>query len=163
LERICRIVKPVNQYSRNGSKSFVEMNLNELLSDVLVLMTHKLKQEKIRLVKKFDSSLPVISARTDLDQVCINLIKNALEAMEPGGTLEISTSFDDTGCGVPEEVLSRLGERGVTTKENGTGLGLSICRDILRQHDGELEIQSERGAGSTCTVRLPLKKKEKGN
>jgi len=172
VERIWRIVKRVNKYTRNGNRTFVETNLTDLLNDVLVLLSHKLTKHKIRVVKRFDPELPTISARSDLDQVPFNLIKNAIEAMKPGGTLEISTAsdeenvfirFKDTGCGIPEEVLSRLGKRGVTTKENGTGLGINICREIINEHGGELTVESEVGAGSTFTLRLPLEKRKKGN
>jgi len=172
LERICRIVKPVNQYARNGSKAFVETKLNDLLDDVLVLMSHKLMKHNIRMMKHFDPELPIVRARSDLDQVFINLIKNAFEAMQQDGTLKISTSHDeenvfiqfkDTGCGIPGEILSRLGERGLTTKENGIGLGISISKEIVRAHGGELLVESEVGVGSTFTVRLPLGQLKKGN
>ncbi len=172
LERICRIVKPVNQYTRNGRKSFVQTNVKDVLHGVLILMSHKLSTNKVRVVKRFDSELPTIKARGDLDQVFINLIKNAIEAMELGGTLEIGTDYDkanmfirfkDTGCGIPEEMLSGLCENGVTTKENGTGLGLSICKEIVRQHGGELKVESKVGVGSTFIVQLPLEQHKKGN
>jgi two-component system sporulation sensor kinase A len=68
--------------------------------------------------------------------------------------------FKDTGCGIPRDVLSKLGETFVTTKENGTGLGLSICQEIIKQHQGELMVESEVGVGSTFTVRLPLQQQE---
>jgi signal transduction histidine kinase len=169
LERICRIVKPVNQYTRNGTKTFREININGLLQYVLKLMSHALNSHEV--VTRLDPGLPNVNARSDLDQVFLNLIKNAVEAMAPGGTLEISTGFDkknvfiqvrDTGCGIPKAVLSKLGERGVTTKNDGNGMGISIVREIIKEHDGELKVESTVGVGSTFTVRLPLKKK-KGN
>ena len=170
LERISRIVKSLMQYVRNCTKTLVETNVNQVLDNILVLMSYMHTKRNIRVVKQFDPQLPSVSARSNLDQVFINLIKNSFEAMEPGGTLEISTSFDkdnvfvrftDTGCGIPAEVLSKLGETFVTTKENGTGLGLSICQEIIKQHLGELTVESQVGVGSTFTVRLPLKQQEK--
>lgn len=172
LERICRIVKPVNKYTRNGSKTFVQTNLTNLLNDVLGLMSHKLTKHNVGMVKQFDPELPTIGARSDLDQVPFNLLTNAIEAMKKGGTLEVSTAFDennvfirfkDTGCGIPPEILPRLGEAYFTTKEEGTGLGLSICQKIIGEHNGELEVESEVGVGSTFTVRLPLEQEKKGD
>jgi len=172
LERICRIVKPVNKYTRNGSKKFVRTDLTKLLNDVLGLMSHKLTKHNVLVVKQFKPELPTISARSDLDQVSFNLLTNAIEAMQTGGTLEVLTDFDekevfirfkDTGCGIPAEMLSKIGEPYFTTKEEGTGLGLSICQKIISEHDGELEVESEVGVGSTFTVRLPLGQQKKGD
>lgn len=172
LERICRIAKPVNEYSRNGRKSFRETNVNDLLDGVLVLISHELRKQKIRVVKRLERTLPSISARSDLDQVPFNLIKNAREAMPEGGSLTISTSvhnggivmeFEDTGCGMPEDLLTKLGERGLTTKVDGTGIGLSICKEIINQHGGELIVDSKVGRGSIFTVRLPVERQKKGD
>ncbi len=172
LERISRIVKSLMQYTRNCSKTFVQTNVNELLDNILVLMSYMQTKRNLRVVRDCDPQLPTISVRSNLDQVFINLIKNAFEAMQPGGTLEMTTAFDgrnvfirfkDDGDGIPSEILSRLGETFVTTKETGTGLGLSICQEIIKQHKGELTVESEVGAGSTFTVRLPLQHQEKGN
>jgi PAS domain S-box-containing protein len=172
LQRISRIVKSLMQYTRNCSKTFVATNVNELLDNILVLMSWMQTKRNIRLEKVYERKLPHILARSNLDQVFINLIKNAFEAMEPGGTLEIKTSledenvliqFKDTGCGIPKEVLSKLGESFVTTKDNGTGLGLSICQEIVEQHNGELIVRSEVGVGSTMIVRLPIEQQEKGD
>jgi len=169
LERISRIVKSLMQYTRNCQKTFVETNVNDVLDNILVLMSYTQSKRNIRVKRQFDPRMPVISARSNLDQVFINLTKNAFESMDEGGTLEISTGFDennvfirfkDTGCGIPPEVLSKLGKSFVTTKENGTGLGLSICQEITKQHRGELTAQSGVGAGSTFTVRLPLQPEE---
>ncbi len=169
LERISRIVKSLMQYVRNCTKTLVETNVNETLDNILVLMSYMQTKRNVRIVKEFDPRLPAITARSNLDQVFINLVKNSFEAMEPGGTLEISTfsdkdnvfvRFKDTGCGIPRDVLSKLGETFVTTKENGTGLGLSICQEIIKQHQGELMVESEVGVGSTFTVRLPLQQQE---
>jgi PAS domain S-box-containing protein len=172
LERISRIVKSLMQYTRNCRKTFVETNVNDILDNVLVLMSYMQTKRNIRVERQFDLRLPSISARSNLDQVFINLVKNAYESMNDGGTLEITTEFDeksmfirfkDTGCGIPPDVLSKLGETFVTTKQSGTGLGLSICQEIIKQHEGELTVESEVGVGSTFTVCLPLQRQEKGN
>ena len=171
LERISRIVKSLMQYTRNCRKAFTETDVNELLDNILVLMAYMQTKRNIRLERKFDPRLPRINARSNLDQVFINLIKNGFESMEEGGMMEIETfsepdqlviRFKDNGCGIPSDVLAKLGESFVTTKENGTGLGLSICQEIIKQHKGELSVESTVGAGSVFTVRLPLNRQEEG-
>lgn len=171
LERISRIVKSLMQYTRNCRKAFTETDVNELLDNILVLMAYMQTRRNIRVERKFDPRLPRIGARSNLDQVFINLIKNGFESMEDGGTMEIETRsqdeqlfirFKDNGCGIPSDVLSKLGESFVTTKENGTGLGLSICQEIVKQHKGELTVESEVGVGSVFTVRLPLNQQMEG-
>ncbi len=172
LERISRIVKSLMQYTRNCRKTFVEADVNEMLDNILVLMSYMQTKQNIRVERHFDPHLPSISARSSLDQVFINLIKNAFESMSYGGTLKITTGrdqnnvfiqFKDTGCGIPHDVLHKLGETFITTKENGTGLGLSICQEIIRQHKGELTVESELNVGSTFAVRLPLQQQKEGN
>lgn len=171
LERISRIVKSLMQYTRNCRKAFTETDVNELLDNILVLMAYMQTKRNIRVERKFDPRLPRISARSNLDQVFINLIKNGFESMNDGGEMEIETrsqgeelfiQFKDNGCGIAPDVLSKLGESFVTTKENGTGLGLNICQEIIKQHKGELTVESEVGVGSVFTVRLPLNQQMEG-
>jgi two-component system NtrC family sensor kinase len=107
-------------------------------------------------------------------QVALNLIINAAEAMEDGGTLSVSTRFEpendslavmisDTGYGIPEENFEKLFDPFFTTKEvgHGTGLGLAISYGIIKEHGGRIDVESEVGQGTTFTVHLPLDGEEK--
>ena len=111
------------------------------------------------------SDLPPIQVdRDQMKQAFYNVIKNSLEAMKPRGILRIRTDMDDshvfvkfvdTGRGISAENLSRIFEPYFTTKPSGTGLGLLIVRRIVREHGGELSIETKEGKGLTLTIRLP--------
>jgi signal transduction histidine kinase len=115
-----------------------------------------------------DAGLPLIPIiRDQIKQVVLNLCLNAVEAMPNSGTLTVSTNYDskksrvmfkicDTGAGIPDDVLPNIFDPFVTTKEIGTGLGLSITYDIIRRHNGHIEVDSKLGKGSQFTVWLPL-------
>jgi signal transduction histidine kinase len=98
-------------------------------------------------------------------EVLLNLVKNAYEAMSAGGEIVISVytrdplaflSVKDTGAGIPKENLDRIFDELFTSKPGGSGLGLAIARQVVRQHGGEVLVQSEVGKGSTFTIQLPM-------
>jgi signal transduction histidine kinase len=102
---------------------------------------------------------------TQLQQVLVNLVKNAIQAMTTGGTLTLQTgetgdsvwvSVADTGGGIPQEQISRIFEPFYTTKKKGTGLGLMIVQRIIRAHNGRVEVESHAGRGATFRIWLPL-------
>nr|WP_276541795.1 ATP-binding protein [Bacillus infantis] len=101
-----------------------------------------------------------------MKQACINLVQNSIDAIQKGGVVKIScrqTSsgearilIEDSGCGMPEELLQNIKKPFFTTKESGTGLGLMITEQIIQQHKGRLSITSRVGAGTTAEIHLPL-------
>jgi len=100
-----------------------------------------------------------------MQQVLVNLVKNAMQAMNKGGTLSLATgegaegvwvSVTDTGCGIPDEQLKRIFEPFYTTKKKGTGLGLMIVQRIVRAHNGRIELDSRVGRGTLFRIWLPL-------
>jgi two-component system NtrC family sensor kinase len=122
----------------------------------------------IRIVKDLDPTLPLVVADRDQIQIVfLNLVINARDAMENGGTLSIQTTHDkmgwvrvrfaDTGSGVPDDIRDKIFEPLFTTKEEGkgTGLGLCISRDIVQSHGGTIDVESEVGKGTVFTVCLP--------
>lgn len=129
----------------------------------------------IELKKNLMSNLLSCVADPDLiKRAFVNIVNNALETMPRGGTLTISTrmskvgneiadqdyvevEFTDTGCGIEEENLEKIFEPLYTTKPKGTGLGLSICKAVIKRHDGNIEVKSKWGEGTTFIVRLPVK------
>jgi signal transduction histidine kinase len=152
------------------------VNLNELVDELGLLVRHKLANQNIRLVRQLQPDLPVVLGdATQLEQVFLNLILNAAEAMPEGGTLTIKSravhqprsnpgathvvmEFKDTGRGMSQEVQRRafttvLG----TTKAKGTGLGLAIVGRIIETHRGQIRILSRPGRGTTLRITLPVK------
>ena len=144
------------------------VEIHGLLDHTLRLLEYRFQQEHIAVVKRYSSNLPpVLGVRQELEQVLLNLLVNAWHAMSGGGTLTITTerrdaqaviAIADTGCGIPEEHMSRLFEPFFTTKatEQGTGLGLAVVHQLITGHGGHIDIASQVNHGTTVTVTLPL-------
>jgi signal transduction histidine kinase len=145
------------------------MDLSELVERLLVRWTPRLERSGVDSYTSFDPDTPkaLIDART-FEQVIVNIMTNALQAMEDGGTLSISLepateSHDemvdlkiaDTGPGIPEAIRGRIFDPFFTTKKEGTGLGLAIARRILSAHKGTILVESYPDAGTVFTLRIP--------
>ncbi|MCX5804067.1 MAG: ATP-binding protein [Proteobacteria bacterium] len=145
-------------------------NINELLEDVLGLLVNQSLFHNIKIKKSFFQNLPTIFAdATQLKQVFLNIILNAAQAMEGKGNLVISTiqekkqikvKIQDTGPGIPPEIMGKLFNPFFTTKEKGTGLGLAISYGIIERHSGKIDIETKLGKGSTFIVSLPISAEE---
>jgi len=165
VDRASSITDQLLQFSKKIKPKLKMSDVNEVLKDTLALLKQQLAEDKIRIVKQLTSEPVFIHADSlQLQQVFLNLIVNASHAMPNGGTLVINTmikdanleiNFTDTGCGIPEEHLSKLFEPFFTTKENGTGLGLSIAYGIIKAHKGDIKVNSKEGKGTTFTIILP--------
>ena len=143
-------------------------SINTIFNEVQKLISGHLAQNKVIYRFDPDPDLPLIPIiRDQIKQVVLNICLNGVEAMPNGGTLKLSTHYaskksqvyfkiSDMGAGIPEEVLPYIFDPFVTTKEIGTGLGLAITYDIVRRHNGRIEVDSEKGKGSQFTVWLPL-------
>jgi len=166
MEQLNRIVGRLLGYARSSEPAFEMVDVNALLEDVLQLVRPRLQQQKVELRKKF-SEVPGIRAdRAQLEQVCLNLILNAVEAMPAGGTLTVGTAFrdssfvlmtfGDTGSGISLERQRQLFQPFLTTKPRGTGLGLAIVQKIVVEtHRGKIEVRSTPRKGTTVRVLLP--------
>ncbi len=142
----------------------------EVVQEVAELMNHEAEEHRITLITKFEPELPeVMIDRKHLKQALLNIIKNAIAAMPEGGTLTIALStqndelliaVSDTGIGIPEELLAKIFEPYFTTKESGTGLGLTITFKIIKEHNGEITVESAPSKGSTFTIHLPIPQPE---
>src|SRR5207249_4010972 len=140
-------------------------NLNTIVEEAVRFFMPELQDREIVVEQELRSDLPVLQVdRDQMKQAFYNVIKNSLEAMHRHGTLRIRTDMDDThviirfvdtGGGMSAESLSRVFEPYFTTKPSGTGLGLLIVRRIVREHGGELSIESPQSKGLTITIRLP--------
>lgn len=166
VERIKKIVGSLKTFSRKDDNVLVEANLNDLVESTLTIVWNEIKY--VATVTRELGDIPPINCfPSQLNQVIVNLLINAAQALEQQGEITIRTWHDgesvflsvaDTGQGIPAENLERIFEPMFTTKEpgKGTGLGLSIVHDIVRTHNGEITVASEPGRGTTFTVRLPV-------
>ena len=140
-------------------------NVNIIVEEAVRFFTPELQDREIVVEQELRSDLPLLQLdRDQMKQAFYNVIKNSLEAVHRHGGLRIRTDLDDThviiqfvdsGGGMSAEKLSRVFEPYFTTKPSGTGLGLLIVRRIVREHGGELSIESSEGKGLTVTIRLP--------
>ena len=177
LEEISRLNQFATEFlyfARQSAPKFMPTDLNELIHNALTLFQERFKEKGIKAVKHFDTYLPVI--RIDphqMEQVVVNLLINAMDAMPEGGRLELSTAVEENGRGMdpPQKVLITIRDDGVgipqkdiqsifdpffSTKETGTGLGLPISQGIVESHDGLLRIKSKEDEGTTVIIELPI-------
>lgn len=167
IERIAKIVRSLGDFARISSAEKISSSISEILDRTLNLVKYDKRFKDIQVTTDI-GDLPMIKVNPDqIQQVFLNLMLNALDAMPDGGRLNISMKktgsfieiiFSDTGVGMDESVLSRIFDPFFTTKPlgRGTGLGLSICYGIVREHDGTISVRSKKGEGTTFTIRLPI-------
>jgi len=168
--RTTQIVQALLSYSRRSPTA--PLDLNEVVHSTLALVERVLDREAIRIQKDLDpDGVPVLGNRTALQQVLMNLLTNARDAMPEGGMMFLRTRREgdlaclevrDTGPGIPPDLLDRIFEPFFTTKEvgRGTGLGLYVVRHIVEEHGGRVEVDSAPGQGATFRVLLPLHRRE---
>lgn len=164
-ERVKEIVRNLKSFSRVDEAQCKEANVNDCLENTIKVVWNELKY-KARVVKELGELPPIKCYPQQLNQVFMNLLVNAVQAIEKEGEIRIRTwqegdhvfvAVSDTGQGIPAENVNKLFEPFFTTKEvgKGTGLGLSISHEIVQKHHGRIEVQSEVGKGTTFTVILP--------
>jgi signal transduction histidine kinase len=172
LARSTKLIRNLLDFARQSPPALKEIDINEVVLQSLSLASHSAELQNIQVEKEFSESLPQVMADFDqLQQVCTNLILNAVHSMPGGGRLTLRTSatenevmivFEDTGCGISKENLRKLFTPFFTTKGKGkgVGLGLAVAHGIVQHHQGKMEVQSEEGKGSTFIVYLPLHREE---
>ena len=172
-QRAATIINSMLGFARNSAAIREQADLVALMEEVLILAEKDLSKHHIRIEKKFHGrpKAPVVPAQ--IEQVLLNLVINARQAMPRGGRLLLEVrenprslmaeiSVTDTGIGIPPERLRLIFEPFYTTKEpdehghGGTGLGLSVCRQIIEQHQGRIRVTSQVGKGATFMIKLPL-------
>ena len=171
-QRAATIINSMLGFARNTRAQREMTDLAALVEETLVLTDKDLSKHRIHVEKKFHDRPQAAVVPAQIEQVLLNLIINARQAMPRGGHLRIEVrenartqmvelSIADTGVGIPPEQLRLIFEPFYTTKEpdehghGGTGLGLSVCRQIIDQHNGRIRVESLVGKGSTFTVKLP--------
>ena len=170
-QRCKEITHKLLSFARKTDSRIQETHINELIRELVALSEQRAKYAKITIHTAFQNDLPnTYLAQSEMQQVLLNLINNAIDAMESrGGELKISTHFEfeesiivigvsDNGPGIPEANLSRIFEPFFTTKPvgKGTGLGLSICYGIIQKMGGQIDVESIIDSGTTFYIRLPV-------
>jgi two-component system NtrC family sensor kinase len=166
-ERAARIVRRLRDLTRSEEILREPSDVRELVDTVLVLTQNQAQNAQVALIWEGEDDLPEVPVVRDrIQQVFLNLVLNAIDAMPEGGELRVravptdapdgvSISFTDTGVGIPPEQIERLFEAFHSTKEMGLGLGLHVSRNIVGEHGGHINVESEPGHGTTFTVWLP--------
>jgi PAS domain S-box-containing protein len=170
IDRLNRIVVDFLFAVRPMDLELREGNINAVISELVEFVRYELDAARIACVMDLCEKLPLIDFdERYMKQALLNLIKNAMAAMSDGGTLTITTAFNDmeiqisvkdTGTGISEENLPKIFEPYFTTKPTGTGLGLTLVFKIIREHRGDLSVKSREGEGSDFTITLPIPQRE---
>ncbi len=165
VERLNRSISELLDYARPGIINKTDFAIDETLARAVTLVRNDAEAREIAVEEVYGCAAGRISGDQDkLTQVILNLCLNGIQAMDRGGTLEVSTSctdqlvtisIRDSGCGIPDEIRERIFEPYFTTKHEGTGLGLAMSAKIIADHNGHISIDSEVGAGTTVLVKLP--------
>jgi signal transduction histidine kinase len=172
-QRAATIINSMLGFARNTSTGRQVTDLVALAEEVLVLTDKDLSKHRIHVEKKYQGRPRACVVPAQIEQVLLNLLINARQAMPRGGHLRLEVrdnartglaeiKVSDTGVGIPPDRLRLIFEPFYTTKEpdanghGGTGLGLSVCRQIIEQHHGRIRVESVVGKGSTFTVKLPI-------
>jgi PAS domain S-box-containing protein len=168
-ERCANISRNLLDFSRQSEIEIRENDINEILDKTLTILQHRAGLDEIKIHTDYAAELPFLSCDFKrLQQAFVNILWNAIEAMPEGGTLTVTSNFDqdkdrieiqvsDTGIGIPEDDMDRIFEPFFTSKADGkgVGLGLSVAYGIIRQHQGEIHIHSKVGEGTRFSIQLP--------
>ena len=168
-DRISKIINNLLDFSRQKKQELIETDPGNLVEKSIVLVNNQLKITNVKLHKNIEPDLPPIYVDPpQIEQVLVNLFINAIQAMPEGGDLSINVGqkvengyliikVKDTGMGISKEDLLHIFDPFFTTKgTKGTGLGLSVSYGIIRQHHGDIEVESEEGQGTTFTLKIPI-------
>lgn len=170
-QRATKITTGMLAYARNTSDRQEPCELNKLLGDVMILVQKDLQMHRIGIDEDLQPGVWAEVNSSQIQQILLNLIVNARQAMNEGGRLKLAirdnpsegwaeVSVGDTGCGIAQDKLQKIFDAFYTTKkadkrgQGGTGIGLSLCRRIIEAHQGRIRVESEVGKGTTFTLKL---------
>ncbi len=169
VERITRVMNQLLAFARRKPAERRPLHLKNIIENSVEMFQERLAVNRVRVEMTLEEQCPMVSADEDqMNQVVINLIMNAIQAMPDGGRVRIGLAqmndsvrltVADTGQGIPQEVIKNIFEPFFTTKEfgKGTGLGLTVVKGIIEEHQGTITVDSEEGKGTTFTIFLPGK------
>jgi signal transduction histidine kinase len=171
--RAAKITNGILSFARNRSAGIEPTDLTRVIADSMLLLEREMSKYRIRVETQFETAPPAMANGNQIQQVLLNLLINARQAMPQGGIILIKLGFDpaanmielvvrDSGCGMAPDVLRRIFDPFFSTKagpdasgKGGTGLGLSMCRDIIEAHHGRIRVDSTIGKGTAFTIKLP--------
>ena len=175
VDRIDYLINQLLSFARPSKPQFQKSDILKVMEETLAIIDNQIIKKKIKVTKEFQKDLPqVFVDERQIKQVFINIMVNAIQAMEDEGSLTLSTKANqqkmhrgeeaeflqilitDTGKGIPDDQLDKLFNPFFTTKHDGTGLGLAIVHRIIEEHHGFIEISSKLGKGTTFTINLPM-------
>jgi two-component system NtrC family sensor kinase len=168
IQRLSEMLRNMLSFSKPEEEKRRPVKIDELIEGILLVMEKQMREANIKVKTSFDEGIPEVMASTNqMRQVFLNIFKNAKEAMPKGGTLFVRTSkednrilirIQDTGTGIPEEIKDKIFEAFFTTKQKvkGVGLGLSVCYGIIKDHAGDIKVESKEGKGTTFAISLPI-------
>lgn len=168
IGRIVNIVRSLGDFARISTTEKTVSNLVDILDKTINLVKYDKRFKNVQLITEIDKDIPLLKVNQDkIQQVFLNLIINALDAMPEGGTLRIAMKrrdsrvemiFSDSGVGIEDNMLDKIFDPFFTTKSpgKGTGLGLSICYGIIKEHRGTITVKSKKNEGTTFTITLPV-------
>jgi signal transduction histidine kinase len=172
--RAAKITASILGLARNRSAAMEPTDLSSLVDDTLLLLEREMNKYRISVEKHFEPVPPVMANGNQIQQILVNLLINARQAMPSGGRVILKLQLDadqqmveltvrDTGCGIAPEHLRKIFDPFFTTKQGpdesgkgGTGLGLAHCRDLIEAHRGRIRVESALGKGTAFTIKLPL-------
>lgn len=171
--RAARITNGILGFARNRNAGQEPTDLAKLVDDTLLLVEREMVKYRIKVDVQLQPTPPALVNANQIQQVLLNLLINARQAMQQGGQITVRLSCDaasqlielmvrDTGSGIPADKLPKIFDRFYTTKsgpdasgKGGTGLGLSFCRDVIEAHHGRIRVESSVGKGTAFTLKLP--------
>jgi len=171
VDRISSLVNELLEFARPSQPNLNKEDLNQIVDKMLLLVTTELRKKNLQIVKEFHEYLPpVVMDKEQMKQVFLNILLNAIDATPENGTITVGTRLverngyqdfaqiivRDTGRGIPKEDLDRIFIPFYTTKHQGSGLGLAISHQIVQEHHGSIEVESEEGQGTTFCVNLSI-------
>jgi two-component system NtrC family sensor kinase len=169
-ERCRDIVRGLLDFSRQSEATMQQLDVNTVLQDTLALIAQQSAFFNVEIERRLAANLPPVTGdRSQLQQVFLNILVNAVQAMEERGHITITTRaapaarevhvrIEDTGCGIPADDIAKIFDPFFSTREGGrgTGLGLAIAYGIVTRHRGHIDVESAVGRGTAFTIRLPV-------
>jgi signal transduction histidine kinase len=171
VDRISSLVNELLDFARPSNPKWELEDINAILDGMILLISTETKKKLIAIIKDYASNLPPVQIdREQIKQVFLNILLNAIDAtsengnitvktrsfIKPGGEPYVQIQFTDTGCGIPGEHLEDIFNPFFTTKATGSGLGLSISNQIVQDHKGYIDVESQLEKGSSFFINLPV-------